>query len=161
MYLKLVAFNTTIFWLLLSGFWGNGLLLGLGVVSVSLTVYMCWRIQRYYRLKSPASMVLRLPKYSCWLAWEVFKSNIAVVKNIWQPKDNPISPTVKRIPMMQTTSLGQTAFANSITLTPGTVAFNVADNQVLVHAIVEDAVVELMEGEMNPRVADMERGPVS
>ena len=81
---------------------------------------------------------------------------MAVVKNIWFPKTNPISPTIARIPMRQQSRVGQTIFANSITLTPGTVAFQVEDNVVVVHGIVEEAIIELKEGEMNPRVADLE-----
>lgn len=156
MYLILLGLSAFSFWLLLSGFWDNYLLLTLGLLSTTITLYIASRIRRRYKLHSPGGMLPRLPGYLRWLIYEVFKANVAVIKNIWLPRQNPISPTIKRIPMMQTSPLGQTAFANSITLTPGTVSFGVADNQVLVHAIVEEAIVELMEGEMNPRVAAME-----
>ena len=145
------------FWLLLSGFWNNSLLLTLGLASVTIAVYIAWRIRRQYQLHIDSTVVLRFPRYFGWLCYEIYKANIAVVKNIWFPRVHPISPTVKRLPMKQKTKIGQTIFANSITLTPGTVSFDLKDNTVLVHAIVEEAVVELMDGEMNQRVADLEQ----
>lgn len=104
------------------------------------------------------SLILRFPAYLRWLLIEVYKANIAVVKNIWFPQDYPISPTVKRLPMLQKSKLGKTIYANSITLTPGTVSFDIKDDGVLVHAIVEEAVVELLDGEMNQRVSRLEQG---
>ncbi len=103
------------------------------------------------------SLILRFPAYLHWLLIEVFKANIAVVKNIWFPRHYPISPTVKRLPMSQKSKLGKTIYANSITLTPGTVSFDIKDDGVLVHAIVEEAIVELMDGEMNQRVSKLEQ----
>lgn len=156
MYLTLLGLALAAFWLLLSGFWDNGLLLGLGVISVALTLILCWRIRRQYRFQVDWSLLLGLPRYWRWLIFEVVKANIAVVKNIWFPEDYPISPTVRRLPMLQKTPLAKTVFANSITLTPGTVSIDVKEDGVLVHGIMEEAVIELQDGEMNQRVAALE-----
>ena len=156
MYIPLLGFSLAAFWLLLSGYWSDPLLLSLGVISIAMALWLSLRIRRQYRLYSRIQLMKRLPSYLRWLVYEIYKANIAVVKNIWFPGQNPISPTVKRLPMMQKTRLGQTIFANSITLTPGTVSFNVSAGKVSVHAIVEEAIVELMDGEMNQRVARLE-----
>jgi hypothetical protein len=37
------------------------------------------------------------------------------------------------------------------------VSFDIKDDGVLVHAIVEEAIVELMDGEMNQRVSKLEQ----
>ncbi|MGI9317936.1 MAG: Na+/H+ antiporter subunit E [bacterium] len=157
MYLILLGIGLSGFWLLLSGFWSNTLLLSLGLASVLFSVYMAWRIRKSYRLYTNWTFLLRLPSYLRWLLYEIYKANIAVIKNIWFPQVHPISPTVKRLPMMQKTKIGKTIFANSITLTPGTVSFDIKEDGVLVHAIVEEAVVELMDGEMNQKVAQLEQ----
>lgn len=156
MYFVLLGFGLSLFWLVLSGFWEHGLLLALGLGSVVLTLALMWRIRRQYQLHSDYSMIFRLPGYMVWVIVEVIKANISVVKNIWFPEDHPISPTVRRIPMLQKTRLGRTIFANSITLTPGTVSFDIQDDGVLVHGVMEEAVIELMDGEMNQRVAALE-----
>jgi len=156
MFLPLLGLSLAAFWLLLSGYWSNPLLLFLGMVSIALALLLSWRIRRQYRLYSNITLVKRLPAYISWLVYEMYKANIAVVKNIWFPNEYPISPAVKRLPMMQKTRLGQTIFANSITLTPGTVSFNVSNGKVSVHAIVEEAIIELMDGEMNQRAARLE-----
>lgn len=158
MNLILLGIGLSGFWLLLSGFWTNPLLLSLGLLSVLFSGYIAYRIRRQYRLHVGWNFLLRLPAYLCWLLYEMYKANISVVKNIWFPQAHPISPTVKRLPMMQKSKLGKTIFANSITLTPGTVSFDIKDDGVLVHAIVEEAVVELMDGEMNQKVAQLEQG---
>ena len=158
MYLILLGIGLSGFWLLLSGFWNNPLLLALGLASVTLTVYIAWRTRERYPLKIESTVLIRFPGYFIWLCREIFKANIAVIKNIWFPQAHPISPTVKRLPMLQKSKIGQTIFANSITLTPGTVSFDIKGDTVLVHAIVEEAVIELMDGEMNRRVADLEQG---
>jgi len=145
-----------IFWLFLSGYFSNPLLLMFGVMSVAFALYIDHRIARKYPLKSPVSILWRFPKFAVWLVFEVIKANIAVVKNIWLPRTNPINPTVSELKMRQRTPVGQTVFANAITLTPGTVSFDITDNNVMVHAIVEEAIVELGDGEMNQRVADLE-----
>ena len=48
------------------------------------------------------------------------------------------------------------AFANSITLTPGTISVETGDKEILVHALTEEAMAELQGGEMNRRVVRME-----
>lgn len=156
MHLPLLGAGLFVFWLLLSGYWSNPLLIALGAASTGLAVVISARIRRQYRLASPWGMARRLPRYLAWLLFEIYKANIAVVRNICFPGRYPITPTVKRFPVHSRSRLGQTIYANSITLTPGTVSFDVSDDRVTVHAIEEGAIAELMDGEMNDRVAALE-----
>ncbi|MBX2868482.1 MAG: Na+/H+ antiporter subunit E [Acidiferrobacterales bacterium] len=156
MHYLLTGISLSLFWLLLSGYFSNILLLCFGVFSVALALYFDRHIRTKYPLNTPSSLVKNIPKFAKWLVFEVIKANIAVVKNIWSPQKNPISPTLAELDMRQHSALGQTIFANSITLTPGTVSFDVKNGKVQVHAIVEEAIIELQDGEMNQRVADLE-----
>lgn len=156
MHLPLLGAGLFVFWLLLSGYWSNPLIVALGIASCGLAVILSARIRQKYRLASPWTIVRRLPRYLAWLLFEILKANIAVVRNIWLPERYPISPTVKRFPIHSCSRLCQTIYANSITLTPGTVSFDVSDDQITVHAIEEGAIAELMDGEMNDRVAALE-----
>lgn len=156
-YLRFLVIGLVGFWLLLSGYWDNLLLLGLGVVSIVLTAWLASRIERYYQLKSVTQMLYRLPAYSMWLLVEVIKTNIDVVKCIWLPKRYPISPALAIVPMTQQTRIGKTIYANSITLTPGTVSVRLEQGgHLLVHALTEDGMNDLKAGGMDSRVTDLE-----
>ena len=156
MHYLLTGISLALFWLLLSGYFSNLLLLCFGAISIGLALYFDRHVRKKYPLNTPSTLVKNIPKFAKWLIFEVVKANIAVVKNIWSPKKNPISPTVAELDMRQQSAVAQTIFANSITLTPGTVSFDVKNGKVMVHAIVEEAIIELQDGEMNQRVADLE-----
>lgn len=146
-----------VFWLLLSGLFKTQLLI-LGVLSIGLTVYIAVRMgvleHRGQEIYFP---FIKIIPYWCWLFVEIFKSNINVVKMILR-KDMTIKPLLKVIPSTQKTEVGRVIFANSITLTPGTVAINIAkDGGVIVHALHEDSIEELEQGEMSNRVAKLEK----
>ena len=60
-----------------------------------------------------------------------------------------------RIRASQKSDLGQVIFANSITLTPGTLSVDVANNEILVHALSKSGADDLLSGKMNRRVTQM------
>ncbi|MDC0176463.1 Na+/H+ antiporter subunit E, partial [Planctomycetaceae bacterium] len=61
-------------------------------------------------------------------------------------------PKLIEVPSNQKTDLGDVIYANSITLTPGTITIRIRDGVILVHALSEEAAEELLEGEMGRRV---------
>ena len=157
-HLRLLIVGLLVFWLLLSGYWDNLLLLSLGAVSVGVVAYMDWRIERVYPLKSVLKIMSQLPSYMLWLFVEVIKANLDVLKRIWFPGRFPIAPVLEWVPMTQQTRLGKTIYANSVTLTPGTVSVRVLeDSQLLVHALSGEAMDELKTGAMDLRVSKLER----
>ena len=121
-------------WLLMSGLYET-LLIGFGVASVALTVFVIRRMDRVDGdgLEIGLNPIAFL-KYFLWLLVEIAKANWAVTKLI-------LAPTLAtrqhlfRVPYTQRTDLGQTVFANSITLTPGTISVETEQGQFLVHAI--------------------------
>ncbi|MBF2760077.1 MAG: Na+/H+ antiporter subunit E [Ectothiorhodospiraceae bacterium AqS1] len=143
-------------WLALSGIF-KPLLLAFGLVSTALVVWLLRRADRKDRAPIVFSMHLwRLPGYFLWLAVEVVKSNIDVARCILSPS-LPISPAIRWLPAKQRTELGRVLYANSITLTPGTLSIDLDDGYVEVHAVDEAALELLASGEMGDRIAALEK----
>jgi len=94
--------------------------------------------------------------YWFWLGREIIKSNIDVAGRILSPR-LPISPNIFTVRAGQKTDLGRVTYANSITLIPGTVAMDVDEDVITVHALTEDAAADLKRGEMNRRVCNVEK----
>ena len=150
-----LALVLAIFWIINSGHF-DGLLLGLGLVSLVLVIVITRRMQTVDgEYEPPVLLSFRLPLYMLWLAWEIIKSNIDVVRRIWQPSPD-ISPTVFKVTASQKTDVCKVLYANSITMTPGTVTLDVQDNVFEVHALSRDAAEELQTGEMDRRVRALE-----
>jgi multicomponent Na+:H+ antiporter subunit E len=149
--LGLVLFAT---WLLLSGHYVS-LLLGLGVVSVVVVVLIARRMDVVDHEGHPVHLTWRLLLYCPWLVWEIFKATLDVSKAILHPK-MPIEPKVMDIRATQHTELGQVIYANSITLTPGTVTVALHDGNMMVHALTRVAAEGLETGEMDARVTSIE-----
>jgi len=143
------------FWLLLSGYFVP-LLLGLGVVSILLVVAIALRMDAVDHEGQPLNLTLRFPLYWAWLAGEIVKANIDVVRCVWSPV-SAISPTRIRLTATQRTAIGKVTYANSITLTPGTVAMRLEGDQIEVHALTRAAAASLQDGEMGRRVRELER----
>lgn len=157
-YIRFLVVGLVIFWLLWSGFWDNPLLLGLGAASVALTAYLASRIDKHYPLGALNGLLYRLPVYWFWLMTEIIKTNIDVAKCVWLPSRYPISPTLGVVPMTQKTHLGKTIYANSITLTPGTVSVRLEPgSHLLVHALTYESMLDLKKGLMDARVTDLEK----
>ncbi|WP_413203815.1 Na+/H+ antiporter subunit E [Rhodospirillum sp. A1_3_36] len=144
-----------VLWLLLSGYWTDPLLLSLGLGSAVLCVLTALRMGIVDREGVPIRQAARAFTYWPWLAWQVVLSNISVAKIILNPK-LPISPTLAVVPYTQKTDLGQVIYANSITLTPGTISVDVAGDGILVHALEASGITDLEEGEMDRRVTAFE-----
>lgn len=141
-------------WLLLSGHYVP-LLIGLGVASCVVIVWIAHRLDVIDHEAVPLHLRPQWFAYIAWLGKEIVKANIDVAKLIVDPK-LPISPTMIHVPATQKTEMGQVIYANSITLTPGTVSVELEDGTVLVHAITRDAAEGLASGEMDRRVNAVE-----
>ncbi|MBN2644804.1 MAG: Na+/H+ antiporter subunit E [Desulfuromonadaceae bacterium] len=143
------------FWLLLSGH-TDPFMLSCGLVSILLTFLIAQRLNIVEEGAQPFYLPLRIIIYWLWLAREVVKSTWDVTRRIWHPQ-LPISPVVIHIDTSQTTPTGLMLYANSITLTPGTVCMNVEDNRMEVHALTREAADDLLSGEMDRRVSQLEK----
>lgn len=141
-------------WLMNSGIY-NGLLLSLGLVSVCFCIWISLRMGIIDDESQPLHLSHKLPGYYLWLTKKVIKSNIDVLVLIWRGP-GAISPCVAILPCDQQSELSRVIYANSITLTPGTVAMDLGDDTVLVHSLTSAGIEELQQGEMSARVNQLE-----
>ena len=145
-------------WLLLSGIM-EPLILGFGLASGLAVAWIKLRADR--RDGDPVPLVLRigrLPGYLLWLSWEIVKSNVDVARRILSPS-LPVAPAVRWLPASQRSELTRVTYANSITLTPGTLSIDLTGEAVEVHALHEGSLDELERGEMDARVRRLDREP--
>ena len=141
-------------WLLLSGNY-TGLLLGLGALSCLLVVAVCRRMQIVDPEGHPIHLIPGMLRYMPWFLWAIVKANIDVARRIAHPR-LPLSPRVIQVAASQKTHLGQVIYANSITLTPGTVAVETDEGTIDVHALTREAAEDVRSGVMDGRVTDLE-----
>jgi multicomponent Na+:H+ antiporter subunit E len=144
------------FWLLLSGFFTAflmtaGALTALAVVAFARRMDLMDNEGQLLRL-APAALF----RYWPWLVKEIVKSAWQVSKIILHPR-LPISPTLQRVKASQRSDVGRAVFANSITLTPGTIAVEVDSDEILVHALTREGAQDLAGGEMDRRVSEFEK----
>jgi len=144
------------FWLVLSGHY-TPFLLGLGLASVALVVYLAARMDVVDEEGIPLQLGGRFWIYVPWLMKEIFLSNVRVAKIILSPS-LPISPVLVRYHSSQKTDLGKAIYANSITLTPGTITTRVEGQELEVHSLTWMDIDGREEDEMDRRVTWVERG---
>jgi multicomponent Na+:H+ antiporter subunit E len=94
---------------------------------------------------------IRIMRYFGWLLWQVVLSNIDVARRIWNPS-LPIRPSWERLDTKVSTPLEKTLYANSITLTPGTLTTDVREDHFMIHSLTPEAIEELRKGEMERRI---------
>ncbi len=142
-------------WLAWSGLF-KSLLLFLGLVSSLLCLWLALRMRLFddYLFNPPVGFGLLM--YWIWLAREVFKSGLDVSKVVLSP-GLPISPRIARIRVGSEHPYDQVVFANSITLTPGTLSMDLDAGVVTVHSLTEEGMRDLLSGEMNRRVTALRR----
>jgi len=143
-------------WLLFSGLFAP-LLLALGALSCLFVTLVAKRMGLLE--PDPGGIWLRPLRclaYLPWFAWQVAKSNADVALRILVPSKG-ISPRVIRVPSTQRSDVGRTLYANSITLTPGTISIDVQGDEITVHALSREGAEDLAGGEMGDRVTTLER----
>ncbi|NNE64822.1 MAG: Na+/H+ antiporter subunit E [Gammaproteobacteria bacterium] len=143
-----------VFWLLNSGHY-TLLILSLGLISIVLVLFIAHRMDVIDHESQPLHLTLKIPGYLLWLTKEIILSNISVVKHIWLG-NKTISPVLTTIKASQQTDMGKVIYANSITLTPGTVTVDLVGDQITVHALSRKNIETLQAGEMDRRIHRLE-----
>ena len=142
------------FWLALSGHY-TPMLVTIGAVCAVACVFAAIRMRAADGEGHPIELFPGAITYLPWLALEVAKSAWSVTKVILAPR-LPVSPTMTVVRASQKTPVGMAAYANSITLTPGTITVGVNGDQFTVHALVRDGAIDLEGGGMDRRVSQLE-----
>ncbi len=142
-------------WLLLSGHF-TPLLMCLGLASIVLVVWIAWRMDVIDHESHPHHLpLLKLGAYWFWLLKAIIISSIDVCRAIVTPS-MPITPTRVNVKASQESDLGKVIYANSITLTPGTISMSVDGDTIDVHALTIAAATDLKAGEMDRRITVVE-----
>lgn len=142
-------------WLLWSGLY-KPQLLAFGAVSCLLVFFLARRMGFFEAQVFALRMSGRLLRFWMWLAVQVVRSSIDVARCVLSPR-LPISPRIVRFEATATHPVEQAILGNSITLTPGTLTFDLHDGVLQVHSLTEAGADELMNGEMDRRVAALRR----
>lgn len=142
------------FWLLLSGHY-TALLITLGAVSIALVAWIVHRMDVVDHEGLPLHLSLRTPLYWLWLGWQIIRSALSVAWKVWSPR-SALRPAVGLAPARDLPELSQVIYANSITLTPGTLSLSVGDEGIEVHSIDESGLADLRAGAMLGRVRRLE-----
>jgi multicomponent Na+:H+ antiporter subunit E len=155
-----LAVALTGLWLLLSGYFHNPMLLGFGAASVILCIYLAARAGVLDSEGVPTGLMPGVFIYWWWLMVEIGKANFIVARQALavEPK---LSPKLMKIVSPTKTNAGLATFANSITLTPGTVTVDLEPGYMVVHALTEGLADEAAIADMGRRVAALERGGAS
>ena len=141
-------------WALWSGHFGTLPVL-FGFVSALLVLFLTKRMNLLDEEGWPIPIMSKLPKYWLWLFWEIIKSNLDVAWRILSP-NLPIEPRVFQLDLPLQSDLGRVIYANSITLTPGTVTTSLGRQEIEVHALSGQSEKELRNGRMAKHIRNLE-----
>jgi multicomponent Na+:H+ antiporter subunit E len=136
-YLPGLALALAALWFALSGE-TSPMFLILGTISVVAAIWLAARLRIISRDASPYHRVMQLLVYLIGLMGRIGMANMAVIMKIIGPR-SAIDPVMIKVTTKANTDLGKALFANSITLTPGTVTVDIDGNELLVHALVREA----------------------
>ena len=139
-------------WLLMSGHY-NVLIVSLGIISCGFCVYVAKRGKLIDDEGLPIFFLPRILNYIIWLFKEILKSNLSTAKVIINGKVEPETFTVKA---SQVTDVAKVTYANSITLTPGTVTTKIQKGVFEVHALNSDFGNDVRTNEMDKKVTWLE-----
>lgn len=153
-YLISLAILLALLWLGISGVY-KPLLFALGSVSVLFVVWMSRRMDVVGVEHNPVMYSWRLPLYWTWLVWEIAKANLAVARAALAPAEY-VKPRVVRVPVRLKSPIAKVTYANSITLTPGTVTLQLEPDWIEAHALMESTARDLESGEMERKIAWLE-----
>lgn len=142
-------------WMVFSGFFDRFYLI-IAVLSVFLSLAVIARMRIFGAGDIPTYIKPRAIIYFCWLIKEVIKSGLSVSIKVWQAMPE-IMPVLAWIKTAQKTEEGLTLYANSITLTPGTLCINIEGGMMEIHALSQENMESLNRGYMNNKVKDISR----
>lgn len=153
MHLGRWAILLSLFWLLLSGYL-QALLLAFGAASVVIVVIVVKRMDQVDLEPISINLGHKTLRYLFWLAGQIILSASHVTKLVWG-QSSKVSPALAKISIKNIPSKHHVLYANSITLTPGTLSVDLEGDQVTVHALQASSIEKLEEGGMEQKMTDI------
>ena len=148
-----------ILWIIFNGRLTQEVLISGVIISFMLNYF----VKRFLRIDFKNSSFIKFLKlipdaffYVLVLLIEIIKANFAIIKLVLAPEIE-VEPCIKKFNTSLKTEAARVAFANSITLTPGTITVSLEGNELLVHAL-NSEFADGLEGSIFERLlARMER----
>ena len=154
MYQLLTFILLLVNWIIFSGVL-DAFHLGLGVICCGFVAWLSTDLvfgNTSKGLRARLVEAFRFVGYAAWLLWQVVLANIHVLKLAFSQNERATHPRIIRFKTSLKSDFARYVFANSITLTPGTVTMSLVGDEFVVHAI-DKAVADELPGEMEKRVA--------
>ena len=155
--LIIIFVSLFIMWLVYSGDLISTSLASYGVISCVLAFWISHRMGIMEGVNIPIYWRANSILYMAWLIKEIMISSIRVSLTIWQVKPK-INPKLSWIKVQDGSDVTKALYANSITLTPGTVCVNVEKKRFLVHALKAESIDELKNGKMERQAFYVTKG---
>ena len=142
-----------IFWIVLSGMF-DAFHLSLGVICCLLVAHFSHDLLFYGDDKVAWGRgIIGLIGYLPWLFYQIILANLEVAYVVLHPRMlDKIDPHVVRFKTKLKRPISKVTFAQSITLTPGTITVSIHKDEVSVYALTRKA-SDALPGEMEERVA--------
>ena len=96
--------------------------------------------------------IFRSILYAPWLLWEIALANLHVAYLVLHPR-LPVEPSLVEFETSLSSESAQVLFAQSITLTPGTVTVDVSDGRFMVHCLSSKSRQGMEDGSIQRKVA--------
>ncbi len=140
------------FWIVLSGRF-DALHLVLGLISCTFVILFSGDLIPELQARGLARSWLRFAAYVPWLLGQILLANLRILRIVFHPRMmDLIDPHFVRFRSPLESRLSLVTFANSITLTPGTITVSVkGDGEFKVHAI-DKMSGDALPGEMETRI---------
>ncbi len=142
------------FWLILSGHY-DVFHVSIGILCCLFITYTsCEFFFVHVGARDSHVIITRFLTYIPWHLYQIFKSNIYLAKLVFSPI-HKLNPHIISFDSKLTNGLALVTFANSITLTPGTITIEIEDSTFYVHAIDNAVAEDLSSGDMEKRIANI------
>lgn len=156
-YTFVLMLNLAAAWMVWSGSVSveNPFVMLLGVLSTLFSMFVCVRMEIADSESVPLHFSWRIIPYSVYLIKEIVVANFSVAKIVLSRK-MPLQRNMIVVHAKHKTETGNVVLANSITLTPGTVAVSMDGHDIKVHALSFAGAEEDLSGEMVREVNKLE-----
>lgn len=123
----------------------SDILFGAGVAAVAGLLLRNVTFETTPKLHAMPMVFIRALLVTPYLLWKIIIANFQFAYVVLHPS-LPIEPWLDRIDTRVDDGLSVTAFANSLTLTPGTLTVDADGNRLLVHSLNESTRADLLDG---------------
>jgi len=152
-YLISLGLLLALLWLSISGVY-KPQIIALGAASVVLVVWLSRRMDVVGVEHNPVLYSWRLLVYWAWLIVEIVKANLTVVGLVLNP--SRIGPRIVTVPVPHDNAVAKVTYANSCTLTPGTVTLLLEETELTAHVLDAGSAEDLQSGRMATKISWLE-----